>query len=334
MKEKLIKNLRIQAAMLGICAAIVMACNVFWGYSNPAMLAAWNAIWGIVIILWLAWIVRRYDWYRKNLIQLTAILTDDGYLDNIERSQVSPIAEEVSRSLLEKIQKKYGDLLATKQLDYNILQSQINPHFLYNTLECIRSQALINGYEEMADMVETLSRYYRYCVSNRKDYVLLEEELENIQNYFKIQQYRFEDRFSLQVCIMDSTVYKAAIPKMTLQPIVENAVFHGLEQKKEGGVVNIKIYRSDADIHIFVADNGCGIPFERVVEINHSMVHNHMELKNNTKSTGIAMINVNRRIMLQYGAEYGVRIYSTQGKGTDVEITMPYRQVKESKELI
>lgn len=334
MKEKLIKSLRIQAAMLGICAAIVMACNVFWGYSNPAMLAAWNAIWGIVIILWLAWIVRRYDWYRKNLIQLTAILTDDGYLDNIERSQVSPIADEVSRSLLEKIQKKYGDLLATKQLDYNILQSQINPHFLYNTLECIRSQALINGYEEMADMVETLSRYYRYCVSNRKDYVLLEEELENIQNYFKIQQYRFEDRFSLQVCIMDSTVYKAAIPKMTLQPIVENAVFHGLEQRKEGGIVNIKIYRSDADIHIFVADNGCGIPFERVVEINHSMVHNHMELKNNTKSTGIAMINVNRRIMLQYGAEYGVRIYSTQGKGTDVEITMPYRQVKESRELI
>lgn len=334
MKEKLIKNLRIQAAMLGICVTVVMACNIFFSYCNPDMLAVWNAIWGVVFILWIVWIVKRYDWYRKNLIQMTAILTDDDYLDNIERNQTSPIADEVSRSLLEKIQKKYGDLLATKQLDYNILQSQINPHFLYNTLECIRSQALINGYEEMADMVETLSRYYRYCVSNRKDYVLLEEELENIQNYFKIQQYRFEDRFSLQVCIMDPTVYKAAIPKMTLQPIVENAVFHGLEQKKEGGIVNIKIYRSDADIHIFVADNGCGIPFERVVEINHSMVHNHVELKNNTKSTGIAMINVNRRIMLQYGAEYGVRIYSTQGKGTDVEITMPYRQVKESKEMI
>lgn len=333
MKKRMIKNIKVQAVLLGISITLVLAFNVVFCWSIPEIILIWNAVWGILFILWIIWIVRGYDWYRKNLLQLTAILTEDNYLDNIDRGQISPIADEVSRSLLEKIQKKYGDLLATKQLDYNILQSQINPHFLYNTLECIRSQALINGYEEMADMVETLSRYYRYCVSNRKDYVLLEEELGNIQNYFKIQQYRFEDRFSLQLCIMDSTVYKAAIPKMTLQPIVENAIFHGLEQKKGDGIVKIKIYRTDSDIHIFVADNGCGIPFERVAEINHSMVHNHIELKNTSKSTGIAMINVNRRIMLQYGPEYGVRIYSTEGKGTDVEITMPYCQVKESKEL-
>ena len=107
----------------------------------------------------------------------------------------------------------------------------------------------------------------------------------------------------------------------------------GMEQKKEGGVVNIKIHRSDQDIHIFVSDNGCGMPFERVMEINHSMIHNRTLSKNDSKSTGIALVNVNSRIKLQYGDEYGVRIYSTLGMGTDVEVSMPYRIEKEPGEM-
>ena len=234
------------------------------------------------------------------------------------------------KSLQRKIHKRYGDLLATKQMEYSILQSQINPHFLYNTLEAIRSQAVIDKYDNLAEMVETLSRYYRYCVSNKKNFVLLEEELKNIQNYFRIQQFRFEDRFQLNLSVMDQSLYKSVIPKMTL----ENAVFHGLEQKKQGGIVQIKIYRSDTDIHIFVSDNGCGMPFEKVVEINHSMIHNQDLIQNHSGKTGIAMVNVNSRIKMQYGEEYGVRIYSTEGMGTDVEVSLPYRSMEESRDIL
>lgn len=285
-----------------------------------------------VFFLYLFYLARQYRLYKRMLYELLDELTRDDYLDTMEESG-SVLIGEVSASLKQKINKKYGHLLSTKQLEYSILQSQINPHFLYNTLEAVRSQAMMAQYDELADIVETLSRYYRYCVSNKKNFVLLEEELENIQNYFKIQQFRFDNRFRLTLSIMDESVYKAVIPKMTLQPLVENAVFHGMEQKKEGGVVNIKIHRSDQDIHIFVSDNGCGMPFERVMEINHSMIHNRTLSKNDSKSTGIALVNVNSRIKLQYGDEYGVRIYSTLGMGTDVEVSMPYRIEKEPGEM-
>lgn len=300
----------------------------------------WNICFAVAAVLSVLYILKKSQLYKKVLYDLMETLSRDDYLDNIENmDEVGdihhfPMVTDLSLSLKNKIHKKYGDMLATKQLEYSILQSQINPHFLYNTLEAIRSQAMIDQYEELADMVETLSRYYRYCVSNKKNFVHLEDELENIRNYFKIQQFRFDNRFVLEVSIMDDTIYKAVIPKMTLQPLVENAVFHGLEQKKEGGKVSIKIYRSDQDIHIFVSDNGCGMPFERSVEINHSMIHNRDLSQNNSKSTGVAMVNVNSRIKLQYGEEYGVRIYSTLGKGTDVEVSMPYQAFKEQDDLL
>ena len=331
-KKKLDLDILMWCCGAGIAAGFLL---------NPLLLALgrrflviWNCCFAAAFVIWLLYFGRQYRLHKKILYELLGEITREDYLDSMEESRCSAIVSEVSASLKEKIHKKYGDLLATKQLEYSILQSQINPHFLYNTLEAIRSQAMIDRYDELADMVETLSRYYRYCVSNKKNFVLLEEELENIQNYFKIQQFRFDNRFLLTLSVMDDSVYKAVIPKMTLQPLVENAVFHGLEQKKEGGLVNIKIYRSDMDIHIFVSDNGCGMPFERVVEINHSMIHNRDLSQNSSKSTGIAMVNVNSRIKLQYGEEYGVGIYSTLGKGTDVEVSMPFHIIRESKELL
>lgn len=318
----------------GAIFVVSLLLNFPFSFLGQCFLLIWNGCISVMFILWLIHFGKQYRLYKRTFYELAGEITREDYLDKMDNSRCSAIVSEISSALLEKIHKKYGDLLATKQLEYSILQSQINPHFLYNTLESIRSQAMIDQYDELADMVETLSRYYRYCVSNKKNFVLLEEELESIKNYFKIQQFRFDDRFTLQLSISDDTIYKAVIPKMTLQPLVENAVFHGLEQKKECGLVHVKIYRSDIDIHIFVSDNGFGMPFERVAEINRSMIHNRAVSQNSSKSTGIAMINVNSRIKLQYGEKYGVRIYSTQGKGTDVEVSMPYRQLEEPKELI
>ena len=318
----------------GICLAVIsLVLAVFMGKRTPVLAVCSGILTGF-LLLWAVRIMREYRMYHRIVHEILGEISRDDFLDQTEKNTKSPVVEEVIELLTEKIHKRYGDLLATKQMEYSILQSQINPHFLYNTLEAIRSQAVIDRYDNLAEMVETLSRYYRYCVSNKKNFVLLEEELKNIQNYFKIQQFRFEGRFQLALSVMDQTLYKAVIPKMTLQPLVENAVFHGLEQKKQGGIVQIKIYRSDTDIHIFVSDNGCGMPFEKVVEINHSMIHKQDLIQNHSGRTGIAMVNVNSRIKMQYGEEYGVRVYSTEGMGTDVEVSLPYRNIEESGDIL
>ena len=119
-----------------------------------------------------------------------------------------------------------------KQTELTALQSQINPHFLYNTLECIRGQALIDDNREIAKMTEALSAFFRYSISKKGNFVTLREELDNINNYMLIQQYRFNNRFTLEIMIdeEDKVAYDYLVPKLIIQPVIENAIFHGLEE--------------------------------------------------------------------------------------------------------
>lgn len=219
--------------------------------------------------------------------------------------------------------------ILNKQTELTALQSQINPHFLYNTLETIRGQALIDDNIEIAKMVEALSAFFRYSISRKGNLVTLRDELVNIENYMLIQRYRFNNRFSLEVIVEedDEQAYDFLIPRLIIQPVVENAIFHGLEEKLEGGKVTIEVIVTDQNLILTISDNGKGMDRNKLKELNSRIQSNDGELEDsknrNTRNTGIALTNIHKRIQLLFGDEYGVNVYSTAGQGTDVEITIP-----------
>lgn len=216
-----------------------------------------------------------------------------------------------------------------KQTELTALQSQINPHFLYNTLESIRGQALMDDNVEIARMVEALAAFFRYSISRKGNLVTLRDELANIDNYMLIQRYRFNNRFSMEVIIdeEDEAAYDFLIPRLIIQPVVENAIFHGLEEKLEDGKVIIEVIVTEKNLIITISDNGKGIDRETLRQLNAKIRSRDIKLedsaKTNQRNTGIALPNIHKRIQLLYGEDYGVNIYSTPGQGTDVEITIP-----------
>ncbi|MCD8083047.1 MAG: histidine kinase [Clostridiales bacterium] len=228
-----------------------------------------------------------------------------------------------------KIHRNNAEIF-NKQTELTALQSQINPHFLYNTLDTIRGQAMLDDNVEVAGMIETLAAFFRYSISRKGTMVTLRDELNNINNYMRIQQYRFNDRFSLEILIEeeDLAAYDFYVPRLILQPIVENAINHGLEDRMEGGSIIIEVTVAD-DLIITVSDNGKGMTLTELDELNgriHSrdmrfVDERHSEIQ--SRNTGIALPNISRRIKLLYGDQYGLNIYSSIGCGTDVEIMMP-----------
>lgn len=234
---------------------------------------------------------------------------------------------------------KFGELMNTKELinstkkhaEYLALQNQINPHFLYNTLEGIRSEALIEGADSVAEMTEALGTFFRYTISNLDKLVTLEEELDNIENYHKIQEFRFGDRLALSVSYKGDkeTILKMKIPKLTLQPIVENAIFHGVERKVGKGSIRIHLVLTPDRMNITISDDGLGMEVDKLLELNQRLNGTTLEyLKDDyNKRGGIALVNVNNRIKLIFGDEYGIYVYSRKNAGTDVEVTLPAVEV-------
>jgi two-component system sensor histidine kinase YesM len=218
--------------------------------------------------------------------------------------------------------------LSKFQSEYRALQNQINPHFLYNTLEAIRSDALVANQQEIADITEALATFFRYTISNVDDLVTLEDELNNANNYFKIQNYRFNDRITLNVNNHGSDkLLKMAIPKLTLQPIVENSIIHGLERKVEKGTVTINISDTQEKVIIDVMDDGVGIDDETLESMNdrlHQLSNSQLEEK--LSKGGIALLNVNNRFKMTFGEAYGLKVSSVKDYGTTVNITFPKEQ--------
>lgn len=220
-----------------------------------------------------------------------------------------------------------GKLLkvSKKQAQYLALQNQINPHFLYNTLEGIRSEAVIAGLEVVADMTEALAKFFRYTISKVENLVTLADEIDNIRTYFSIQQFRFGERLHLHIEYPEdeADILQCYLPKLTLQPIVENAIIHGLEQKVEDGELRIIISRTSKRLMIQVSDNGIGIEKETLLRMQKALVKTSYAYIDGRSEGGIALLNVNNRIRLLFGEEYGLVINSVKHCGTDVIVTLP-----------
>lgn len=237
-------------------------------------------------------------------------------LVNNSRDEIGTISSEfvqVSKRLEELIQEVYISKIYSQEAELQLLTSQINPHFLYNTLDSIHWLAVKEKDYDVAEQLEALSDIFRHVLSRGKEMVTIEEEVNHLKNYMFIMNSRYKNRAKMRIEMEEGLKY-FKIPKLILQPLVENAMLHGLEPKIEGGTIEVWIQREDELLTIIVRDNGVGTDEEKIREklADAQEEHNVFALK-----------NLDQRIKLKYGKEYGLYFKSRTGVGTEVRVTMP-----------
>lgn len=214
--------------------------------------------------------------------------------------------------------------LIKKRMEISYLQYQINPHFLYNTLDSIRSRALSDHQAEIAKMTEILSRFFRYCINRSDTLVTVQEETEHIRDYYFIQKYRFEEKLDMRIELEEEEINTLYLPKMTLQPVVENAMIHGLEKVAYKGEIRLRFYRTQKKLVIVISDNGAGMDAEELIRLNERMENLHYNAGSKKGNrNGIALNNTNVRLKMIFGEESGIHYRSMPGEGTDAMITLP-----------
>lgn len=224
--------------------------------------------------------------------------------------------QKMNQEVQESQRRMYEAEIAKKQLQVLAYRNQINPHFLYNTFECICSMALYYEVDDIAEITMALSKVFRFAVKG-ENIVSVEEEVSYIREYAKIIDYRFMGKIDVDIEMEDAVKEKRVI-KLMLQPLVENAVFHGLEQKLEDGEVNVSIHMHGEDHIMFVVeDNGCGIEPARLVWMRDNLDSRP------TGQKGIGVANIYQRLKLFYGDDVVFQIESRLGEGTRITIIIP-----------
>lgn len=271
---------------------------------------------------------RRFIWLAAvvllaGLILLGLILAEVKRQQKIQQFLLMESKKKNSQKLNwdEREQEKLS--LIRKRVEYNALQNQIDPHFLYNTLDSIRSRALLDENREIASMTEILSKFFRYCISHSESLVQIREEVNHIKDYYYIQKYRFEDRFDMEIEAEGEDIYDYYIPKMTIQPLVENAMIHGLEKVNRKGHLILRLHQTDRKVVITVSDNGMGMKLDQLEKMNQRMSSALYSGSKKGKHNSIAVANVNARIKITFGEEYGIHYQSWENEGTDAIITIP-----------
>ena len=215
-----------------------------------------------------------------------------------------------------------------RKSELNALQAQINPHFLYNTLDSIIWMIENENYDGAIIMVTALARFFRISLSKGKNVITVKDELEHAKNYLTIQSIRYKNKFSYSIEANEDTLNLTSI-KLIIQPLIENAIYHGMEYMSGEGDILIKSYIKDKDLYIDIIDNGLGMPQEVADKLLIEKVNNVQK-----KGSGIGLKNVHERIKLYFGNEYGLEIYSEPDEGTTIRIHMPsieFNSIKEEK---
>ena len=247
----------------------------------------------------------------------------------IRAVKTGPEEIEVLNKSFNQMVEKIGNLVEdihTEELnlraaELRVLQEQINPHFLYNTLDNIIWLAESKKTDEVVMMVSSLSTFFRTSLSKGREFVSVKEETEHIRSYLEIQQFRYRDILDYEIAIPEE-YYGYEVIKLTLQPLVENALYHGIKNKRGKGHITVSAERC-ADVLIFkVKDNGIGMDKQRLAEVSAMLKEDGNTKKEND---GFGLFNVNQRIQLHYGTEYGLKVQSTYGEETEVWVRIPVR---------
>jgi two-component system, sensor histidine kinase YesM len=230
------------------------------------------------------------------------------------------VLQESYNFMISKIQelldKVYEEQNNKRVAEIKALEAQINPHFLYNTLDAIKWTALLQKATNTAEMANMLSRLLHISLGKGNETIRLEEEIEHVQCYLGIQKFRFNFNIDVRFHIDEGTK-QLKVPKIILQPIIENSILHGLADKHEGGIIDINCSILEGKVNIEIIDNGCGF------DMNESGIIAKSELKSGEVFSGIGIANVEERIKLICGRQYGIKIESKIDQGTKVQISLP-----------
>ena len=235
------------------------------------------------------------------------------YSQNNEIGMIAESVNKLAERIQETIAESYEKELKRKVSEMNQLQEQINPHFLYNALSSISSMAIGNGDRETAQAIVYLADFYRISLNKGNQELTIREEFKLLDSYMRIQQIRFGDGIVLEYNA-DESLLEHKIMKLTLQPIVENAIHHGRTDDSEFLHILIRLYGEDGKTVLEVIDDGRGISPEKMIELQESMDHSE---------GGYGLRNVNIRLKLQYGDAYGINLESEPGFGTKVRVELP-----------
>jgi two-component system, sensor histidine kinase YesM len=226
----------------------------------------------------------------------------------------------MSNRLKEYIKTEYSMNLEKRTAQLKALQSQVNPHFLQNTLQLIGSMAFSKSPGEIYDVIRSLSEMFRYVIRDPVELTTIQQEMAHLSNYICIQKQRFASRISAKVSI-DAGLEHCLIPKLTLQPIVENAFIHGLDKKTGAWEVNITVSRRLSSIEITIEDNGLGMDEVILEQVRKGLMQTSEHIWANGESIGLN--NVAARIYMHFGEPYGITVNSQLGKGTAIKIHLP-----------
>lgn len=256
----------------------------------------------------------REGMHRVSGGDLSVRIREEGYGDDIREliSGFNGMTERIEEQMHEIVEKEHE----ARKNEIEALQESIKPHFLYNTLECIHWQTVADGNQKASRMVQALAKYYRISLDRGDELISMALELKHVESYITVQNMRFNDTIDFRNNIPE-TLYGVKIPKITLQPLVENAIYHGIHAEKEkSGWIRLEAVSENGNAVIRVIDSGHEMNESRIAEINR-------KLSANDRTLGYGVRNVHRRLQLAFGENCGLHYRLTETGGTEVDITVP-----------
>lgn len=289
-----------------------------------------SAVTAVIIIGALRYSIRLSRSITRPIVQLCGRVEDVAKGDLTARQPIQSQAYEI-HTLSQGMEQMIGRLSqqmqevqlkqqSLRRTELALLQAQINPHFLYNTMDTIIWLIEAEKTQDAVEMVSNLSAFFRHSLSKGEDVIPLEEEERHVRSYLQIQRARYKDIMEYSVDI-DPKIRGALLPKLTLQPLVENALYHGIKLKRGLGHIRITGWTEAGHVFLQVADNGVGMPQERLAHLRRAM--------ETEERVGFGVSAVNQRLKLMFGREYGLTIDSREGIGTTVTIRIPCREKEE-----
>ncbi|MBS5958392.1 MAG: sensor histidine kinase [Clostridiales bacterium] len=249
------------------------------------------------------------------------------YIDTGGENEISSLTRSFNKMTerIEELMKNNRKEQAEKRKsELKALQSQINPHFLYNTLDSIIWLIETEDLSQAIKMTSVLARFFRQAIGNSKIYVSVWQELEYTRNYLLIQQMRYKDKVAFRI-LVDEDVMECAIVKLVLQPLVENALYHGLKYKTTQGNIIITGGREGDFVILKIQDDGIGMSKEALASVFKEKV-------SDKRHNGVGMKNIEDRLKMHYGPDYGLFVESEEGRGTTVTVTIPFKRMEETDE--
>ena len=254
---------------------------------------------------------------RIEKIQHSDFSQDDTLNTKDEFGIIGRGINKLSCEVTDLMDRRVEDERKKLELEYRMLSSQINPHFLYNTLDSVIWMTESGRYEEAIQMVTSLARFFRISLSRGNGFIPIRDELEHARHYMTIQQIRFKNRFTSEITA-DEDVQQLYTVKLIVQPLLENAIYHGMSEAEDDGKIRVHAYRHGSEVWIDVEDNGLGMR----PEVAEQLLSRSRPAVTGSGS-GIGVINVHQRIQLSFGKQYGLTIESEPDEGTRVRIRIP-----------